>query len=110
MQPSASTVSLLCALLAACCPDKPDDCVENDVTLTQGIYGQVLEHDDVVHDEDCKQYAQPRSYSVWLETADGTRVAEHAGMVTMPASGRTRYDLRTGVIGTYVESREPSRC
>lgn len=81
MRCAASTgclVGLLSALVAGCqdCPDKPDDCVENDVTLTQGIYGQVLEGDDVHHDESCKQYAHPVSYPVWLETADGARVAE----------------------------------
>lgn len=145
MQYSAATVSLawsLCVLAAAChdCPDKPDDCVENDVTLTQGIYGQVLEGDDVVDDESCKQYAQPVEYPVWLETLDGASVAEDVaddrgayelvatggqyraclrdnnnnvrcgGMVTVPASGRTRYDIWTSVLSTFVSVRGPSLC
>lgn len=135
------TWSLL-ALVTGChdCPDKPDDCVENNVTLTQGIYGQVLEGDDVIHDENCKQYAQPVSYPVWLETASGVRVADDVaddrgafelvaaggeykacvrdtnnnvrcgGMVTVPASERMRYDITTSVLSTFVRARPPSLC
>jgi hypothetical protein len=136
-------VTLALVLVAACydCPEKPDDCVENEVTLTQGIYGQVLEGDDVVHEQDCREYAQPASYPIWLETADGTHVAEDVsddrgafelvaaggeymacirdnnnndrcgGMVTVPASGRMRYDVLTGVLSsTSVGVRGPSLC
>jgi hypothetical protein len=145
MRSSASTVSLawsLFVLIAGChdCPDKPDDCVENDVKLTHGIYGQVLEGDDVIHDENCKPYAQPVSYPVWLETADGVRVAEDvaddrgafelmaaagqykacvrdnnnnvrcSGIVTIPTSGRMRFDIWTSVLATFVSAREPSLC
>lgn len=145
MQDSASTISLawsLCVLVAACqdCPDKPDDCIEHDLTSTQGIYGQVLEGDDVIHDTNCKQYAQPVSYPVWLETADGVHVADDVaddrgafelvaasgqynacvrdnnntlrcgGMVTVPTSGRMRYDILTSVISTFVSVRGPSLC
>jgi hypothetical protein len=145
MQYSASTIGFawsLCVLVAAChdCPDKPDDCIENDVTLTQGIYGQVLEGDDVIHDENCKQYAQPVSYPVWLENTDGAHVADDVaddrgafelvapsgeykaclrdnnnnvrcgGMVTVPTSGRMRYDILKGVFSTFVRSRGPSLC
>lgn len=142
MRVAASTVWLV-ASLAAChdCPEKPDDCVEPTVTLTQGIYGQVLEGDDVVHDESCTQYAQPVNYPVWLEAADGTRAAEDVaddrgayelaaaggqykvcvrdnnnnvrcgGMVTVPPSGRMRYDIFTSVIGpTGAGPRGPSLC
>jgi len=141
MRVAASTVWLL-ASLAACddCPDKPDDCVEKSVTLTQGIYGQLLQGDDVIHDENCRQYAQPVSYPVWLETADGVHAAddvsdEHGafelvaaggqykacvrdsndnvrcgGMVTVPTSGRTRYDITTSVLSTFVGVRGPSLC
>src|SRR5205823_2862748 len=129
----------LCVVVAACdnCPDKPDDCIENDVTLTQGIYGQLLEGDDVIHDENCKQYPQPISYPVWLETVDGTHIADDVaddrgafelvadggqytacvgttnsarcgGMVTVPMSGRLRYDITTGVFSTFVGVRGPS--
>jgi hypothetical protein len=145
MRYSASTVTLarsLCVLVAAChdCPEKPDDCIENDVTLTQGIYGQVLEGDDVIHDENCKQYSQPVSYLVWLETAEGAHVqddvaddrgafelvaasgeyracvrdnnnnARCGGMVTVPTSGRMRYDILTSVLLTFVSARGPSLC
>jgi hypothetical protein len=145
MRCSATAVSLawsLCLLVAAChdCPDKPDDCIENDVTLTQGIYGQVLEGDDVIHDETCKQYAQPVSYPVWLEMQDGVHVADDVaddrgafelvaaggqykacvrdnnnnvrcgGMVTVPSSGRMRYDVLTSVLSTFVSMRGPSLC
>lgn len=145
VQHSASTILLawsLCVFVAAChdCPDEPDDCIENDVTLTQGIYGQVLESDDVVDDDTCKQYAQPVSYPVWLETADGLHVADDvaddrgafelvaasgqynacvrdnnnnvrcASMVTVPATGRTRYVIWTSVLSTYAGVREPSLC
>ena len=129
-------------LVCAChdCPDKPDDCIENDVTLTDGIYGQVLQGDDVIHDENCKQYAQPVSYPVWLETAAGVHVADDVaddrgafelaaasgeykacvrdnnnnvrcgGMVTVPTSGRTRYDILTNVLSTFVRMRGSSLC
>jgi len=142
---SPSRVSLawsLVVLVAGChdCPDEPDDCVENDVTLTEGVYGQLLEGEDVIKDESCKQYAHPVSYPVWLETADGVRVAEDVaddrgafelvaaggeykacvrdnnnnvrcgGMVTVPASGRMRYDIWTSVLGTFVNVRGPSLC
>ncbi|HUS31948.1 MAG TPA: hypothetical protein VMZ53_25780 [Kofleriaceae bacterium] len=146
MRHAASTgclVGLLC--IAAChdCPEKPDDCVENDVTLTQGVYGQVVEGDDVVHDGSCREYAQPVSYPVWFETTDGVRVAEDVAdehgayelamtsgeyracvqdnnnnrrcgalrTVTVPTTGRVRYDIWTGVIGlTTAAVRGPSLC
>jgi hypothetical protein len=91
------------------------------VTLTQGIYGQVLEGDDVTRDEHCTAYAQPRSYPVWLETTEGVRVAEDVADVRgafelvaaggeYTASGRTRYDIVTGVLSTFVRVRAPSLC
>lgn len=145
MRSSASALVLvwsLCVLVAACedCPDEPDDCIESDVTLTQGIYGQVLEGQDVTNDESCKQYARPVNYPVWLETSDGVHVAEDVadergafeleaaagqytacvrdnnnvvrcgGIVTVPASGRMRYDISTNIFSTSVAMRGPSRC
>jgi hypothetical protein len=129
-------------LVAACheCPDKPDECIETDLTLTQGVYGQLLQGTDVIHDESCEQYAQPVSYPVWLQTADGARVTEDVadargafelvapageyfacirdtnandrcgGMVTVPATGRMRYDISTSVLSTFVIKRGPARC
>jgi hypothetical protein len=143
MRYAASTGCLVGFLLAAChdCPDKPDDCVEDSVSITQGIYGQVREADDVIHDNSCPQYAQPVSgYPVWIQDVDGVHVAEDVtdelgayelvaaageyracvrdynsnmrcgGMVTMPANGRMRWDILTGVLSTYAGTRAASDC
>lgn len=131
----------LCAVVAGCdnCPDAPDDCVEDRVTLTHGIYGQLFQGDDVIRDDDCEEYPRPVSYPIWLETADGMRVAEDiaddrgafelvapageykpcvlkrntawcGGTVTVPAIGRTRYDVVTGVFSTFARKRGPALC
>lgn len=52
----------------------------------------------------------PRPASTKRAFEDNNNNARCGGMLTVPTSGRMRYDILTSVLATFISARSPSPC